>query len=296
MGENGLEHFTLGIYEKALPEAISWEERLQAAREAGYDFVELSIDESDRRIGRLQWNNRQKRDLRQAVERTGTRIQSLSLSAHRRFPLGSPTARVREHALDLFLKAIDFAADLGIRLILVCGADNYYGESTPETRSRYIENLEKGLRKASGAGVMLGLENWDIQVNSLAKAMTYIDHFNSPWFQLYADLGNLVYAGFDVLAELELARGHIAALHVKDTLPGNLRSVPLGQGAVPFRSAFEHLASREFNFPTVIELWTGEEPQALAAAAQANRFVRDTMAQARKKTYPDQTLTEEQNS
>jgi len=275
---------------------MSWEERLQAAREAGYDFVELSIDESDRRIGRLQWNIRQKRALRKAVDRTGMRIQSLSLSAHRRFPLGSPTAQVREQALDLFFKAIDFAADLGIRLILVCGADNYYGESTSETRSRYLENLAKGLHKASGAGVMLGLENWDIQVNSLSKAMTYIDHFNSPWFQLYVDLGNLVYAGFDVLAELEHARGHIAALHVKDTLPGNLRSVPLGRGAVPFRKAFEHLAAQEVNFPTVIELWTGEDPQALAAAAQANRFVRDEVVRARKKTLADQARPEEQSS
>ena len=264
-----------------------------AAREAGYDFVEMSIDESDPRLNRLHWTGHQKKVIRAAMERTGMRIQSMSLSAHRRFPLGSPSSHTRERALALFNGAIDLAADLGIRMILVSGADNYYGESTEETRARYLENLGKGLRKASGAGVLLGLENWDIQVNSLFKAMKYVRHFNSPWFQLYVDLGNLIYAGFDVLAELEHAKGHIAALHVKDTLPGKLRSVPLGEGGVPFRKAFEKLTSQGFHSPVVIELWTGEDPQALTIASEANRFTRSQMTQARKTVLRNITPTEE---
>ena len=36
----------VGLYEKALPEPWSWDKRLTAAAAAGYDFVEISIDES----------------------------------------------------------------------------------------------------------------------------------------------------------------------------------------------------------------------------------------------------------
>ena len=45
-------HYQLGIYEKALPPDHTWQERLMAVKEAGFDFLELSIDESDERQSR----------------------------------------------------------------------------------------------------------------------------------------------------------------------------------------------------------------------------------------------------
>ena len=45
----------VGLYEKALPPELSWEERLAAAGQAGYDFIDISIDESDERLARLDW-------------------------------------------------------------------------------------------------------------------------------------------------------------------------------------------------------------------------------------------------
>jgi L-ribulose-5-phosphate 3-epimerase UlaE len=53
IGEKVMLKMPVGIYEKALPDAMSWEERLAAAGQAGYDFVEISIDESDERLSRL---------------------------------------------------------------------------------------------------------------------------------------------------------------------------------------------------------------------------------------------------
>ena len=39
--------YTLGLYEKAMPGSLTWKEKLLAAKSAGYDFVEISIDETD---------------------------------------------------------------------------------------------------------------------------------------------------------------------------------------------------------------------------------------------------------
>ena len=36
----------LGLYEKATPKELTWRERLEAAGRAGYDFLEISIDET----------------------------------------------------------------------------------------------------------------------------------------------------------------------------------------------------------------------------------------------------------
>ena len=46
----------LGLYEKALPASMDWMERLSAAKELGYDYVEISIDETDERLARLDWD------------------------------------------------------------------------------------------------------------------------------------------------------------------------------------------------------------------------------------------------
>jgi L-ribulose-5-phosphate 3-epimerase len=43
----------VGLYEKALPVGSSWEERLVSAAKAGYDFIDISIDESAMRLARL---------------------------------------------------------------------------------------------------------------------------------------------------------------------------------------------------------------------------------------------------
>lgn len=86
----------LGIYEKALPPGEDWLTRLQLAGELGFDFVEMSIDESDGRLARLDWNSEQRLALIGAVAASGVRVPSLCLSAHRRFPLGSEDDRTRE--------------------------------------------------------------------------------------------------------------------------------------------------------------------------------------------------------
>ena len=45
----------LGIYEKALPTNISWEERFKLARNANFDFIELSVDKS--RLNKLDYSD-----------------------------------------------------------------------------------------------------------------------------------------------------------------------------------------------------------------------------------------------
>lgn len=48
----------IGIYEKATPKNFTWRERLAFAKELGFDFVEMSVDESDSRLARLDWTKK----------------------------------------------------------------------------------------------------------------------------------------------------------------------------------------------------------------------------------------------
>jgi len=269
-----MKHLPIGIYEKALPFNVDWPERLATAKEVGFDFVEISIDESDERLSRLDWPAKERAGLQAAIADSGVPIITMCLSGHRKYPLGSADAATRQRAFDIMEKAVDFAVDIGIRVIQLAGYYVYYEPHTEHSLPRYQEGLAQGLEWASKAGVMLALENVDgNDVDSVTQAMYFVNTFNSPWFQVYPDIGNLSEHSLDVCAELELARGHIVGLHVKDTVPGEPRRVPFGQGTVPFVAAFRKLAEMNFTGPVLLEMWNDDSPDSLRIVQESRQWV-----------------------
>lgn len=63
-----MKRYTIGLYEKAMPSTLTWKEKLKAAKEAGYDFVEISIDETDEKLARLNWTKEERLELIQYVK------------------------------------------------------------------------------------------------------------------------------------------------------------------------------------------------------------------------------------
>ena len=52
-----------GIYEKAFDPQTTWQEKLDKAARLGFDYVEISIDETDERLARLDWTREEKKAL-----------------------------------------------------------------------------------------------------------------------------------------------------------------------------------------------------------------------------------------
>lgn len=265
----------LGIYEKALPVDVDWYERLDLARHVGFDFVELSCDESAERQARMDWTRAERRYLRDAVDKSGVPLLTMCLSAHRALALGSSQAQTRKKGLDLLQKAIDFSLDLGVRVIQIAGYYDYYGTIDDGTERRYLDALAEGIAWASAAGVMLAVETMEGAnvVDSIRRAMRHVEALNSPWFQVYPDIGNLAAHGFDVGDELDSGKGHIVGIHVKDSRPGEPRRVPFGEGVVPFVEAFRKLAELGFRGPVLIEMWNDNRPDSLDLIGAARQWV-----------------------
>ncbi|MGD8114017.1 MAG: TIM barrel protein, partial [Sphaerochaetaceae bacterium] len=125
--------YQLGLYEKALPSELSFRQKLQIAKESGFDWLEISIDESPEKQKRLYWNKEQVSDLKHAIDETGVPILTMCLSGHRKYPFGSHDLTVRQKSLDIMEKAIELASDLGVRIIQLAGYDVYY-ETSDETK------------------------------------------------------------------------------------------------------------------------------------------------------------------
>lgn len=268
----------VGLYEKALPAPWPWEKRLTAAAEAGYAFMEISIDESDERLARLEWPAAAKTELRRCIEASGLPILTMCLSGHRRYSLGSRSPQVRKRGEAIMRRAIEFAVDVGVRIVQVAGYDVFYEDSDAETVEAYLESLRRAAAWAGQAGVMLALENVDAPLTeSLAQCMAIVRQVDSPWFQIYPDMANVAAAGYDPVAELAQCAGHLVGVHVKDGLPRTIRRVPFGDGIVPFERVFRLLAGMGYCGPLVVEMWAEPDQSGdpLATPKAARRFVAD---------------------
>lgn len=261
----------LGIYEKATPKHLDWKERLLFAKSLGFSFVEMSIDETDERLARLEWEADKIQFVKDAIQETGIQIYSICLSGHRRYPLGSSDPAKREKALAIMQKAIALAEALGVRNIQLAGYDVYYEEKTVATRARFIENLRKCVAMAEERQVMLSIEIMDDPfINSITKFKKIKAQIPSPWLQVYPDIGNLsAWPENDPGYELELGRENIVAVHLKDTknvtetFEGQFKNVPFGEGNVDFLGCLQTLKRIGYDGTFLIEMWseTADNPE-----------------------------------
>jgi L-ribulose-5-phosphate 3-epimerase len=239
--------FRWGIYEKALGQEAGWPALLAGALAAGYQFLEISIDESDERLARLQWPAARRRELHEALDASPVKIDTMCLSGHRRFALGSVSKDQREKALTIMRRAIDFAAEFGLRIVQVAGYDVHYEPSTDQTRQLYLEAILRSAQWARESCVMLALENVECpEVDSMEK---------------------------DVQRELRLGGRSLVGIHLKDTRIREFRRVPFGTGLVDFDGAFRTLAEMGYRGIFMVEMWNEAEPDPVAVVKEARRWL-----------------------
>ena len=283
---------SLGIYEKALrsgPLAVSgsrvdaeaWRVFLDQVPRAGFSFLDLSIDESPEREARLDWDAGQCRTVRRAAEAAGTFIGGICLSLHRRIGPGSADPDVRRRAREVMARGLQVCHDLGVPVIQLAGYYCYYEDPNPDAERWYAQLLADAVPTAARLGVVMGIENVDgDDVTSLTKAMEFVDAVDSPYLQLYPDLGNIAEQGLDPGVELAAGEGHMVAMHAKDVRPGEPRRVEMGTGVVDWDRSFALLAAQGWSGRLMIEMWNDDAPDSLSRCAAARTFIEDRAAAA----------------
>jgi L-ribulose-5-phosphate 3-epimerase len=267
--------YRLGLYEKSMPGGLSFEDMLKSAKESGYDFLEMSIDESDEKMSRLDFSDARIMMLQSLFLETGIRFESICFSAQRKFPLGSLLDGASDAAVMLFRKCVDFAVKMGIRIIQAQGYDCYYGEtSSEETRENFIKNLKLCMEYASAHGVTVGFETMENDfMNTVEKAMYYVEQTKMPYLLVYPDIGNIWNGTDDIYRDLESGRSHICSVHLKETLPGRFREIPYGEGQVDFEKAVQK--TRQLGIHRyVAEFWYTGEADYRETLRKNNLFLR----------------------
>lgn len=271
--------YRLGLYEKAMPDFDSWEQKLSLTSECGFDWLEISIDESEKKQSRIYTLESFVPELRRAIANTGIPVHTMCLSGHRKYPLGSEDEGTRKKSLDIMKRALELSSECGIRIIQLAGYDVYYEEHSEATEAYFKEGLYKCVEMAASAGVCLGFETMETPfMDTVEKSMKYVSLINSPYLGVYPDIGNLKNASVlynsDVVDDLKKGAARIFAAHLKETKPGVYRDMLFGTtGHTEYSRCIEQLWSQGVRMYTG-EFWYHKEENYKKNICAASAFLR----------------------
>ncbi|HEV8637474.1 MAG TPA: sugar phosphate isomerase/epimerase family protein [Chloroflexota bacterium] len=202
-----LQDMKKAIWTGGFPPEVPIERRLALASEAGFDGVELVVDET------LVGSDAQLRGLAELAGRT-VPIHSLMCAFSRR--LGSPDPAERPAAVDAVQRAIRAARLLGADTILVIPAVVSDRVTYEQAWALGQSGLRALIPTAERYGVCLAVENiWNKFLLSPLEMRRFIDEVGHPLVQAYFDVGNVLAFGYpeqwiDVLGR------RIRRVHLKD--------------------------------------------------------------------------------
>ena len=161
-------------------------DKFKAAKEAGFDGVEVDFPELDLEAAK------------KAVAESGLPIDGCVCSSHWKIRHTSPDAAVRAEALTHLRQAIEKTHAVGGHTVLLVVG---HGQDGPESEiwKRSIDNIRQALPLAASKGIYIAIENvwnhflYDHQgdANQTAdKFVKYVDEFDSPWVGMQFDIGN----------------------------------------------------------------------------------------------------------
>jgi L-ribulose-5-phosphate 3-epimerase len=265
----------IGIYEKAIPLQLSWPEKFEAVKAAGYDFLELSIDGLEPRIRRLDWTQAEITSIKRASEAAGVPVLTMALTANRYYPLGEADAEIRRQGLAIVRRGIQVAQRMGIRLIHLAAYDVCGKPGTTETDRLFRLSLSELERYAAANAVMLALEVMDVPYsNTTERISQFIQEVDSPWLQIYADIANIAAGGTNPVIDVPKGGKHIVGVHLKDSILGCIRDILFGEGIVDFKACFKMFIELDYSGLFVVEMWSKEDMAFLPYLKTVNDYLR----------------------
>lgn len=208
---------------------------LAEVKSAGYDAVEMGGEAKVHGSAAL---------LRQQLAAAGVAIAAWSSGV---------TANPWSANTDSYRREFDFAAELGVKLIVICGGFLDGRRTTYEADYRlFAENLGSAQAWAKRNGQTLAFHpHKGCIVETLAEVDRLVRYLSS--LQLCVDTGHLAAVGEDPLLCLDAHASRVVALHLKDYDKPSNRFAELGRGQVDFSAVIAWKNRSGFCGPMIVE-------------------------------------------
>ena len=251
-----------------LPKEMSFAERFNVGREAGFDGIEMqTITEPDVAA-----------EIREASKKTGLQIHSVMNMAHWESPLSSDDPEVVKRSVAGMEASLRNAALWGAdAVLLVPGVVNpatSYRQAW-ERSQRVIK--ERLLPLARELKVIIAVEEvWNKFLLSPLEFARYVDEFDSPWLKAYFDVGNVVFYGYpqDWIRTLG---PRIVKVHLKDFQldrpNGRFEWKNLGDGEIDWPAVRAALTEIKYKGYVTTEVRGGDAAYIKDVASRVDKLV-----------------------
>lgn len=220
-----------GINQWCFPANTPIEEVYQYSAEAGFETVELYVEEEGIGLD-LKTSEKEALKYKQQAEELGLQLRSIASAYFWNNCLASPDANVRQKGIDFAKKMMELAKVMGADTILVVPGIVTQDMPYDEVYKRSQETLAQLIPFAKEYEIKIGIENvWNRFLLSPLEMARYIDELESQWIGCYFDVGNILQYGYPE-QWIRILNDRIVKVHVKDYRIG----VGTGHGFVPLLS------------------------------------------------------------
>ena len=188
---------------------VGGEALLKCAAELGLAGVEPMIGQEDSEY--LSWTAQRRRQFAGRAGDLGVLVPSVALGAFNE-DAALIDAALRDRAVRLITRSLEFSHDAGAAVMLLCTFFKSHPD-TPEKQASLLRVLQDVAPRARELGVTIALET-PLDARQLAALVHAAGLSNVG---VYYDVGNSLYLGYDVPAEIALLGPLIRAMHIKDT-------------------------------------------------------------------------------
>ena len=197
------------------------EENFRLAKQAGFDGVEIALDET----GELSLASTEEdiKKIKVAADRAGIALYSVASGLYWKYSLSSDDEAMRNKAKACVRKQLEVAALLGCDTVLIVpGAVSV--SFSPElgvtdydvVYERSLAALKELARDAERLKVRIGIENvWNNFLLSPLEMRDFIDKIGSDYVGSYFDVGNVLYCGYPE-QWIKILGKRIKKVHFKD--------------------------------------------------------------------------------
>jgi len=260
---------------------------LQAALEgiaaAGYEGVEILADIPH--LWPASADARQLAAIRRRLDQLNLRISNLNANCSFGYwkdappepyfepSLISPNPRHRSDRIDLILKALELAHELGASNISITSGRMLGGMPPDKAARQFAQSIAPILDRAEQLKIDVGIEcEPGLFIEYVAELRGWIDQLNHPRLGANLDVGHCQVIGEEIPRAVESLRGRVWNLHVED-IPGrkHYHLIP-GQGTLDWLALIHSLRAIGYDRFLTVELYTAtDDPQ--RAAMESFRFL-----------------------
>lgn len=209
-----------GINMWCFPEEFRVDYCMKVAKEAGFDGIELNMEEenkdsSDLRLT-LASTEKDILEIKEMSNMYGLETPSISTALCWKSMLCSENSATREEGKTVVKKMIDAAVILGADTVLVVPGRVDEQNSYLDCYNRSLQSLKELVPYAESNKVNIGIENvWNKFLMSPIEMRRFIEEIGSPYLKAYFDVGNVLQFSYPEYW-IEILDDLIAKVHVKD--------------------------------------------------------------------------------